>query len=303
MTCYIEQFPEEILIKIFEFVEDTDLPSLSRTNKKFNRLIKDAILQHHRLKQNTYRLESLLTLAQRRTREQLVIQNILRGVSLLGQLQQGRYINHTQLIGAYEAQSLLRRNFTRNRLSRGLAQRPELRVLLERNLVPQEAVCTLYQRRMLMSAKRFQGDYDSVMNEATSFSSHDNRVIRRQTKARFCLASSLVPKMKALKIALQRDKLSKKLKNRPSVDDMRRFGVMKTQYITKSSSVYPSLLSSQLLLLKSFKLDLLANSLTRRPSLSYLLDEVGILRSDATTASMICPGIKSKVQFFEQLNC
>ncbi|CAG8458783.1 9947_t:CDS:2 [Ambispora gerdemannii] len=276
MTRYIERLPEEILVKIFEFVDDTDLLSISRTNKRFKRLSKDAILYRHRLNQNAYRLETLLTLAQRRTREQLAIQNILRGVSLLEQLRQGRYINHAQLICAYEAQSLLKRSFTRNKLSRRLAQRPELRVLLEKNLVPQEVVCTLYQRR--------------------------DRVIRKKTKTKFWLAPSLVPKMKALKIALQRDKLSKKLKNRPSVDDMRRCGVMKTQYITKSSSLYPSLLSSQLLLLKSFKLNVLANSLTHRPSLSYLLDEVGLLRSDATTASMICPGIKSKVQFFEQLN-
>ncbi|KAG9286249.1 hypothetical protein G9A89_014235 [Geosiphon pyriformis] len=288
----MEWLPQELSFRILQFVDDTDLPCLMKTSKKLHHLCQDALLHRYRLTQNAFRLETRLSLAQRPTREKLAVQNILRGLSLPEKIRQGRYINHVQLVRAYEAQCRIGRSFLRNSLSRRLQCRPGLRVLLDRNLVPQEIICALY-RPPTSSWTETEMNMGQLSRVAVS-----EEIIERP---KVFLAPALIPIMKALKTALQRDKLSRKLQNRPSLEDMRRCGVMKTQHITKPSSIYPSLLPLQLLLLKSFQNISLANSLTHRPSLSYLLDEVGLLKTDATTASMICPGIRGKVQYFEQL--
>ncbi|KAJ3214570.1 hypothetical protein HDU67_001490 [Dinochytrium kinnereticum] len=107
----------------------------------------------------------------------------------------------------------------------------------------------------------------------------------------------LIPKVLNLKKAMTLDSLKKQLRTRISVEGFRESGVAKTHTVTAYN---PSIHSKAVELDKRLCEIHLVSKLVRRPS-AGILESMKVLHTTPDTAVLICPSIKSKLDFFESL--
>ncbi|KAF8933831.1 hypothetical protein BGZ58_006087 [Dissophora ornata] len=125
---------------------------------------------------------------------------------------------------------------------------------------------------------------------------------RRQKKA---ISMVLVPKIEVLRKAMDRDRLSRLVQKRPSPAELNQSPktatVLQAYHLIAFSSTSPHLvpLTAQLNFL--LKGERLSHWLYHRPSLSVILNERHILKTEVSTAWMVCPGVSKKVRFYEGL--
>ncbi|RUS22370.1 hypothetical protein BC937DRAFT_89490 [Endogone sp. FLAS-F59071] len=234
-------FPDELLFQLLTFVDDTDLQSVSQTSHRLRRLSTDAILWHHIHHRNTARVRHLLTSSARPSRELLASRNILLGVAIVDKLRQGSYIYGPQCARSFELMSRFSRSMIRAKLNRGLKRRPPLEDLVSKNVVPRELVihCPRAEVGSLYGA-----------GERASLEAPDWAYLHKG------MSPSLLPRVNTLRKALFRDALSRHLHNRPTMEQMRENGLMKTQHIARGAPISPTLIQRQL------KLSALLNNLS-----------------------------------------
>ncbi|KAG0083454.1 hypothetical protein BGZ92_010757, partial [Podila epicladia] len=125
---------------------------------------------------------------------------------------------------------------------------------------------------------------------------------KRQRKS---ISMLLVPKIELLRKAMDRDRLSRLVQKRPSPAELNQSPgtatVLHAYHLIAFSTISPDLvpLTSQLSFL--LKGERLRHWLYRRPSLSVILNERNILKTEVRTAWMVCPGVGQKVRFYENL--
>ncbi|KAI8854259.1 hypothetical protein BC829DRAFT_380717 [Chytridium lagenaria] len=108
----------------------------------------------------------------------------------------------------------------------------------------------------------------------------------------------LVPKVVNLKKAMTLDSLKKQLRTRISVEGFKESGVAKTHTVTAYN---PSIHSKAVELDKRLCEIHLVSKLVRRPS-AGILESMKLLPTSPETAVLICPPIKSKLDFYEGLH-
>ncbi|KAF9954630.1 hypothetical protein BGZ72_004447 [Mortierella alpina] len=125
---------------------------------------------------------------------------------------------------------------------------------------------------------------------------------RRQRKS---ISMVLVPKIELLRKAMDRDRLSRLVQKRPSPSELNQSPktatVLRAYHLIAFSTISPDLvpLTAQLNFL--LKGERLSHWLYSRPSLSVMLNERHLLRTEVRTAWMVCPGVSQKVKFYEGL--
>ncbi|KAJ3190959.1 hypothetical protein HK101_008205 [Irineochytrium annulatum] len=110
---------------------------------------------------------------------------------------------------------------------------------------------------------------------------------------------TLVHKVVTLRRQMRSDALTRQLRSRISAEVLREMGVAKSKshtVITYNPSLHPKAveLDRRLFEIK------LVSKLVRRPSAS-ILENMKVLPTNPATASMICPPIRSKVEYYEAL--
>ncbi|KAG0356556.1 hypothetical protein BGZ54_000691 [Gamsiella multidivaricata] len=125
---------------------------------------------------------------------------------------------------------------------------------------------------------------------------------RRQKKS---ISMVLVPKIELLRKSMDRDRLSRLVQKRPSPEELNRSPktatVLNAYHLIAYSVTSPDLvpLTTQLSFL--LKGERLSHWLYHRPSPAVMLNERHILKTEARTAWMVCPGVSKKVRFYEGL--
>ncbi|KAI9142543.1 hypothetical protein BKA69DRAFT_1066907 [Paraphysoderma sedebokerense] len=291
VSSFIEIIPEELTLKVLKFCDDTDLRTLLYVNHRFRRLASDILLWryiiHHRNKSEI--AARLFASLNRPTRENLVQKNILHGGYITRRLiHEGEYINGPIHSRSCEVAVKLNKFIIRKRLSRGLHRRPSFEDLKERNVLPPEVTST---------------------------------------------AATLLRNATSLRYARNKAALSKKLTHRRSFEDLSNAGVVPIQTIVKSSAEYPSLLARQVTIDRHLRDRKLKRNISRtrprrqsevarvtvfrgpsnktksqlsqflrnkRPSPTQLIQRKYLIQSPYT-ARMICPDVKSKIKYFEDI--
>ncbi|KAI9357326.1 hypothetical protein DFJ73DRAFT_204290 [Zopfochytrium polystomum] len=108
-------------------------------------------------------------------------------------------------------------------------------------------------------------------------------------------SGTILVMVQSLNRAMKLDTLRRHLRSRISADALKERGVAKIQTVT---SYNRALLPQAVLLEKRLLQSRLSSKLERRPSASTL-EGMKVLRSDSSSALLICPPIRDKVQFFE----
>jgi hypothetical protein len=126
---------------------------------------------------------------------------------------------------------------------------------------------------------------------------------QRQKKS---ISNVLIPKIKLLRKAMDRDRLSRLVQRRPSPSELNQSPKTATvlhayhliAYASTSKDLVP--LTTQLnFLLKGERLGHWLYH--QRPSLAVVMNERHMLRTEVRTAWMVCPGVSKKVRFYEGL--
>ncbi|KAF9929240.1 hypothetical protein BGZ75_000161 [Mortierella antarctica] len=343
----ILEIPDEILYHLLTYAEDTDLQNLALTCKRLRSIALDGPLRRHILLIRTpARLNS--SLSARPSRDVLATQNILRGIHVRQNIQQGQYIGGAASVRSYHVSCRLERQMVSLRIAKKLRVRPDWTELVERGLIPAEMFVTqedseakqkwtayrvkqrsqrqlpqlqqhLYETPEAQSGGRawnfatFKSDAAvggtapisstpaRSMVAGESSTQYQNRP-RRQRKS---ISMVLVPKIELLRKAMDRDRLSRLVQKRPSPSELNQSPktatVLRAYHLIAFSTISPDLvpLTAQLSFL--LKGERLSHWLYSRPSLSVMLNERHLLKTDVRTAWMVCPGVSQKVKFYEGL--
>ncbi|KAF9190860.1 hypothetical protein BGZ51_008145 [Haplosporangium sp. Z 767] len=125
---------------------------------------------------------------------------------------------------------------------------------------------------------------------------------RRQRKS---ISMVLIPKIELLRKAMDRDRLSRFVQKRPSPIDLNQSPktatVLHAHHLIASSTTSPLLVPKAAQLSFLLKGERLGHWLYHRPSLAVMLNERHLLKTEARTAWMVCPGVAKKVRFYEGL--
>ncbi|KAI3659337.1 hypothetical protein MP638_003211 [Amoeboaphelidium occidentale] len=131
-----EGLPEELILYVFQFVEDTDLQSLIKVSPQMRRLASDMILwKHFRLVRNADMLTSRLFGQSRPSRLSLLDKNVLKGVHA-HQVLAGTYINGPGMRSMHETQNRLQKIIKQTAIRHVLRRRPERSDLENRGVLP-----------------------------------------------------------------------------------------------------------------------------------------------------------------------
>ncbi|KAI8915426.1 hypothetical protein DFJ77DRAFT_510545 [Powellomyces hirtus] len=268
------ELPEELWSYTLTFVEDTDLQTLAKTNRLLRRLASDRILWTNYLtSRNRFRIASrLFAVPQRPSRKDLVAWNILRTTPFRDITV--AYINGPARVAHWTAQENIRKFFIYTSLQKALNARPSLDDLAARNVIPPIAV-----------------------HVPTAKSRSDTE----DTSGVLCCSPKLVPKALRLTKAIKEDKLKQSLRTRITVEDLWEKGLAKKHMVMKYCSFNPTLLATQVELDKKLTTSRIYTNLNHRPSVGSL-ESMKVLRTDPTTALMLCPPIRLKVRYFEDLS-
>ncbi|KAJ3074595.1 hypothetical protein HK102_005765 [Quaeritorhiza haematococci] len=300
----VEQLTDEVWLRIMEEIEDTDLQTLTRVSHFFHRLATDLIFwrKHVFMSRNLSRIEDkLFHIPQRPDREWLVARNILRGV-MVRQIREGLYVNGPGIWRYYDRQVRLRHELVRNQVHRRLRRRPPLKELSERNLLPSElTILDSTFPEKLESVSDAEPEYERIKPTTTANTGHGRTRTRSSSPPPPSCSPVLLPRLMKLRKAFCQDSLKRQLRGRLSQDDLRDSGVAKTHTVTKYCAQYPLLLATQLELSKRLIESQLVHKLERRPSVEKL-EGAKVLMTGPDTAAMVCPGIKPKVRFYEELS-
>ncbi|KAG0245110.1 hypothetical protein BGX31_007954 [Mortierella sp. GBA43] len=129
--------PDEILIHLLTFVEDIDLQMLALTCKRLRSFTIDGALRRFiLLKRTPARIQS--SLSYRSSRDALAKRNILRGIHIRQQIQDGEYISGPIAVQSYHISRRLERQIVSMKLNKKLGVRPDWTELVERGLIPEE---------------------------------------------------------------------------------------------------------------------------------------------------------------------
>ncbi|KAG0249076.1 hypothetical protein BG011_009619 [Mortierella polycephala] len=125
---------------------------------------------------------------------------------------------------------------------------------------------------------------------------------RRQRKS---ISMALIPKIEILRKAMDRDRLSRFVQKRPSPTELNRSPktatVLHAHHLTAFSTASSALAQKTAQLSFLLKGGRLGHWLYHRPSLAVMLNERHLLKTEARTAWMVCPGVAKKVRFYEGL--
>ncbi|KAI8824283.1 uncharacterized protein EV422DRAFT_519584 [Fimicolochytrium jonesii] len=270
------EVPKEVWALVFTFVEDVDLQTLARVCRLFHILATDRILwKIYLASRNRRRVSSrLFHMPQRPSRRDLVALNILR-TTPFRENNGTTYVNSPVRVAHWVAQQSIRKLFIYKSLGKSLRDRPSVEELALRNVIP-------------MADVRCQGT-----------------VSRSGSDVGDGLGAPCSPKLmtRALKLnkALKEDKLRKSLRSRITVEDLRKMGVAKTHQVMKYCAYHPTMLATQVELDKRLTSSRIFTSLNHRPTVESL-ECMKVLRTSPTTAAMLCPNIKPKLRFFEDLS-
>jgi hypothetical protein len=128
---------EELLLRVMQFVDDTDIQTLAKVNTLFNRLSNDVVLwRYFHLVRNSTSVNHLLSCEKRPNRTALASKNILKGVQA-HQIERGHYINGPNQQQVFETQARLNRAMKETSLRRSLSRRPSNTELHERGVLPE----------------------------------------------------------------------------------------------------------------------------------------------------------------------
>ncbi|KAF9926157.1 hypothetical protein FBU30_004199 [Linnemannia zychae] len=154
------------------------------------------------------------------------------------------------------------------------------------------------------SQPSFQSHRES--NPHVTISSSPTTSIQQTQRRKKSLSNALIPKIELLRKAMDRDRLSRLVQRRPSPSELNQSPKTATvlhayhliAYSSTSKDLVP--LTSQLnFFLKGERLSHWLYH--QRPSLAVVLNERNMLKTEARTAWMVCPGVAKKVRFYEGL--
>ncbi|KAI8353424.1 hypothetical protein B0O80DRAFT_498855 [Mortierella sp. GBAus27b] len=245
--------PDEILIHLLTFVEDIDLQMLALTCKRLRSFTIDGALRRFiLLKRTPARIQS--SLSYRSSRDALAKRNILRGIHIRQQIQDGEYISGPIAVQSYHISRRLERQIVSMKLNKKLGVRPDWTELVERGLIPEEMFVnqdeceTRHKWRLYRKQQKAMDHQDNQHSGTTHLSRHQgvpqkgpqgdsprhtftpSRLYsssseplscptrpRRQRKS---ISMALVPTMTLLRKAMDRDRLSRLFQNRPSYTEL-----------------------------------------------------------------------------------
>jgi len=213
---HLEALPDEIVLYIFEMVEDTDLQTLARVSTKCRRLSSDLILwRHFQFIRNPLLVQSRLFGRSRPGRSQLIERNILKGVSA-GQIERGIYINGPNMQLQHEAQIQLNRLFRQRIVREGLRDRPPVAELRNRGVMEHEQSPNVSPTLLPRMAQLKQS-----MKQASL-----NRKLRRRATISDVKESRIMNPLPVENKQETKTILERHIHRRPSVDDMERKHVL-----------------------------------------------------------------------------
>ncbi|KXS10389.1 hypothetical protein M427DRAFT_482964 [Gonapodya prolifera JEL478] len=296
-ACPLMGMPKEVLVRVTEFVEDTDLQTLRHCSRLFLPLCSDPHLwrKHIYSRRHPPRLARLLhSLPQRPTRESLIAREILFAMCGVAAVARGEYIGGEGVTRQWEARRMLWWKLVGRKVDRALKRRPSVEEM--RNLVPVEAVPSTIVFVNIGSSRsagapgslqRSDSDRSSIITlDTTPFhdedsgpATDDDTPAKPSTPCLVCHAphtppsspprvtsANLVPKIVDLGNAMRRDKLNRALQTRRSWAEMvsTESEVFKTYAVTIHSTPHLPLLAVQLQLSRN----LLLSRLRRRDGAS-----------------------------------
>lgn len=151
-----------------------------------------------------------------------------------------------------------------------------------------------------------ESNSNSTMISSSPLPSSEGPTITRAQRQKKSISNVLIPKIELLRKAMDRDRLSRLVQRRPSPSELNQSPKTATvlhayhliAYASTSKDLVP--LTTQLsFLLKGERLGHWLYH--QRPSLAVVMNERHMLRTEARTAWMVCPGVSKKVRFYEGL--
>ncbi|KAF9429930.1 hypothetical protein BGZ94_008969 [Podila epigama] len=150
--------------------------------------------------------------------------------------------------------------------------------------------------------QQHQHQEQEIENEVDHSETPSRLPLKRQRKS---ISMDLVPKIGRLRKAMDRDRLSRFVQTRPSPTELNQAPgtatVLHAYHLIAFGSTSPDLVPMTTQLSFLLKGERLRHWLYRRPSLSVILNERHILKTEVRTAWMVCPGVNKKVRFYENL--
>jgi hypothetical protein len=147
--------------------------------------------------------------------------------------------------------------------------------------------------------------YSTVPSTTGSEINNSASLLNRPQRQRKSISMVLLPKIALLRKAMDRDRLSRLVQKRPSPKELNRSPktatVLHAYHLIAYSTISPDLVPLTMQLSFLLKGERLSHWLYRRPSLSVILNERHILKTEVRTAWMVCPGVVKKVRFYEGL--
>ncbi|KAI9101028.1 hypothetical protein DFS34DRAFT_453157 [Phlyctochytrium arcticum] len=292
------ELTEDLWTYLLTFVEDTDLRTLYHVNHLLQRLASDKILWRRYIQaRNRHRVDCrLFEVPQRPTRNDLITWNILRTIPFRDASEV--YINSPTRVTNHRNQEALRKLFIFKSLRKGLEARPKLHDLANRNVIPPAALQVHYHIPTISDTTETNSITPNIAIVGALIGTEVGEV---NDGGDCCCSPKLVPKAVRLSKAFKEDHINRTLRQRLTIEDLRDSGLSKTHTVTKYCSYHPIRLATQLELAKNLASARINSNLTHRPSVQSL-ESMKVLRTDPATALMMCPSIRPKLRYFEDLS-